>query len=46
SQPRREMGRIGAQLLIDRINSKNTRIFRRVVLPVELVERKSVRKIS
>ena len=45
SQPRREMGITAVQLLIDRINSKNSRVSRRVMLPVELIERKSVREL-
>lgn len=44
-QPRWEMGQTAAQLLIDKILGRGSRIARNVILPTTLVERSSVRKV-
>ncbi len=46
SQPRRELGYTAAQLLIWRIFNKTKGVPRNITLPVKLVERGSVKKIS
>lgn len=43
-QPRWEMGQMAAQLLIDRILGKGSKIPKSVMLPTKLIERKSVKK--
>ncbi|PKP58907.1 LacI family transcriptional regulator, partial [Candidatus Atribacteria bacterium HGW-Atribacteria-1] len=47
-QRREEMGRVAAELLLDRISSRNKekRTPRQVIIPVELIERKSAIPIS
>ncbi|KAF2962196.1 LacI family DNA-binding transcriptional regulator [Fervidobacterium sp. 2310opik-2] len=45
-QPRWEMGQMAAQLLIDRILGKGPKIARNVILPTQLIERQSVKKIE
>ncbi|MGC8819929.1 MAG: LacI family DNA-binding transcriptional regulator [Fervidobacterium sp.] len=45
-QPRWEMGQMAAQLLIDRILGKGPKIPRNVILPTQLIERHSVKKIE
>ncbi len=44
-QPRMEMGLTAAQLLLSRIESKGRVVTRKMILPVEIVERESVIKI-
>jgi len=44
-QPRWEMGTTAAQLLIERITDKRTRLPRNIILPTKIVERESVRQI-
>lgn len=46
SQPRKEMGRVAAQLLMERVNSFKQVVFRNIVLPTKLVIRKSVRQFD
>ncbi|TYB86491.1 MAG: LacI family transcriptional regulator [Kosmotoga sp.] len=45
-QPRTEMGTIATQLLIDRLNSGKKSVFKNVVLPTRVLERKTVKKLS
>ncbi len=45
-QPRMEMGRVAAQMLIERIIEKHQRLPKNVILPTKIVERESVRKIG
>lgn len=45
SQPRIEMGRIAAQLLIEKLHSSRPRVARNVILPAELVIRESVKDV-
>lgn len=45
-QPRWEMGQMAAQLLIDRILGKGSKIPKNVILPTKLIERKSVKKVG
>lgn len=45
-QPREEMGRVAAQLLIERITQKVHRLPKNVILPTRIVERESVRTIQ
>jgi LacI family transcriptional regulator len=45
-QPRTEMGTIAAQLLIDRLNTGKKSVFKNVVLPTRVVERKTVKPIE
>ncbi len=42
AQPRKEMGKVAAQLLIERLSSSKYVVFRNIVLPTRLVVRKSV----
>ncbi|HPE69992.1 MAG TPA: LacI family DNA-binding transcriptional regulator [Thermotogota bacterium] len=42
SQPRVEMGRLAAELLLERLSRKGPKIFRNVLLPTQIVERESV----
>ena len=44
-QPRMEMGLTAAQLLLSRIESRGRGVTRKMILPVEIVERESVIKI-
>ncbi len=44
-QPRMEMGTTAAQLLISRIESTGRVVTRKMILPVEIVERESVAKV-
>ncbi|WP_448376232.1 LacI family DNA-binding transcriptional regulator [Fervidobacterium sp.] len=45
-QPRWEMGTTAAQLLIERILEKKTRLPRNIILPTKIVERESVKDIK
>ncbi|HCF38151.1 MAG TPA: LacI family transcriptional regulator, partial [Thermosipho africanus] len=45
-QPRWELGYTAAQILIERITSKRSRLPRNVVIPPELVIRESIKKIE
>ncbi|MCX7761427.1 MAG: LacI family transcriptional regulator [Candidatus Kryptonium sp.] len=45
-QPRWEMGQMAAQLLIDRILGKGSRIPKNVILPTKLIERNSVKRVG
>ncbi|MGC9384028.1 MAG: LacI family DNA-binding transcriptional regulator [Kosmotogaceae bacterium] len=45
-QPRTEMGRVAAQMLIERITEKYQRLPRNVILPTRIAERESVRDVS
>ncbi|GAB4316391.1 LacI family DNA-binding transcriptional regulator [Pseudothermotoga elfii] len=45
SQPRWQMGRIGARILIEKLSNQLKKILRTVVLPTHIVERKSVSTI-
>ena len=45
-QPRFEMGLSAAQLLLSRISGSTKGVKRRITLPVEVIERESVRGIS
>ncbi|OAA31947.1 alanine racemase [Kosmotoga arenicorallina S304] len=44
-QPRVEMGKVAAQMLIERITEKHQRLPRNVILPTKIVERESVKNI-
>jgi len=44
-QPRMEMGRTAAQLLISRMNEERKSVTRKMILPVEIIERESVRSL-
>lgn len=46
AQPRKEMGKVAAQLLIERLSSSKHVVFRNIVLPTRLVVRKSVMPLS
>lgn len=43
-QPREEMGRVAFEILYERLSGKKG-VARRVVLPVEIVERESVKQL-
>ena len=45
-QPRKEMGFTAAQLLIERLNGNKIGVHRNILLPADLIERKSVKDIS
>ncbi len=45
-QPRKEMGIVAAQLLIDRLKSSQNRLCRNVILPTKIVERESVKDVG
>lgn len=45
-QPRAEMGRVAAQLLIERIIQRSHRLPKNVILPTRVIERESVRTIG
>ncbi|MFO7882664.1 MAG: LacI family DNA-binding transcriptional regulator [Kosmotogaceae bacterium] len=44
-QPRTEMGTIAAQLLIDRLNTGKKSVFKNIVLPTKVAERKTVKNL-
>lgn len=46
SQPRLEMGRLSAQLLIERLTSERSRLFKNIILPTKIIERESVKALS
>ena len=45
AQPRFEMGTVATKLLLERLQSNRNKVFRNVVLPTKIVERKSVKSI-
>ncbi|GAB6189276.1 LacI family DNA-binding transcriptional regulator [Marinitoga arctica] len=45
-QPRDDMGKIAAQLIIDRITGKGSKVKRKILLPTEIIERNSVKQIN
>ncbi|SHF28306.1 transcriptional regulator, LacI family [Marinitoga hydrogenitolerans DSM 16785] len=44
-QPRNEMGKIAAQLIIERITGKGSKVKRKILLPTEIIERCTVKNI-
>ncbi|MGB9821470.1 MAG: LacI family DNA-binding transcriptional regulator [Pseudothermotoga sp.] len=46
SQPRWEMGRIAASMLIDKLNNPTKNIYKTVVLPAHIVERSSTKPVT
>ena len=45
SQPRLEMGRLSAQLLIERVTSGRSGLFKNIILPTKIIKRQSVKQI-